>query len=144
MILPASAEHLDQILMIERATFDQPWSRVHFEVELFNEPTSSNWVDMENGLVTAYLFGWLIEDEFHINNIAVHSDYRRRGIGKKLLEHVQQLALKYQVKRLFLEVSARNSIARKMYETHGFEPVGERKDYYTKGDNALLYTLNLE
>ena len=44
---------------------------------------------------------------------------------------------------MYLEVSASNLPAQNLYEKFNFKPYGERKDYYSKGDSAILYNLDL-
>ncbi len=63
-------------------------------------------------------------DSFFIGNLAVHPDYRRRGIGRALmeaaLETVESLAWGW----IGLEVRAENVAARRLYESLGFRVVG--------------------
>ena len=140
MIISASQDHLPEILNIERKSFAKPWTEYHFKSDL-NNKIAVNWVYQNEKLVVGYLFGWKVMDEYHINNIAVSEDCRGNGIGVKLLENMLVYLNELKVKSVFLEVSSSNLPARKLYEKIGFIPQGERKDYYTKGDDAVLYTL---
>jgi len=140
MIVLASHEYLKQILIIERASFTKPWSEYHFKND-FENRISMNWVFLKNNKVAGYLFGWHVMDEYHLNNIAVAKDYRGIGIGSHLLKNMCLYLNEIEVKSVFLEVSATNLPARNLYEKMGFVTQGERKDYYTKGDDAVLYTL---
>ena len=45
---------------------------------------------VEEGTTIGYIFGWLIENEYHLNNIAVHPDHRRKGIAAKLLKNLSE------------------------------------------------------
>ena len=96
-----------------------------------------------NELVVGYIFGWIIHDEFHLNNIAVHPEYLRRSIGKQLIEHIISRVISHDIKVILLEVSANNIPAKIFYESLGFTEVGIRRDYYTQGDDAVLYNLDL-
>ena len=140
MIVSASHEHLEPILVIERASFSQPWTESHFKSDL-NNKISINWVYQKNDYVVGYLFGWHVMDEYHLNNIAVADSFRGAGIGIHLLNNMESHLRGIKVKSVFLEVSLGNLHARKLYEKMGFVPQGERKNYYTKGDDAVLYTL---
>ena len=140
MIVLASHEYLKQILIIERDSFTKPWSEYHFIKDLENR-ISINWVFLNNDKVAGYLFGWHVMDEYHLNNIAVAKGCRGKGIGVHLLKNMCLYLNQIEVKSVFLEVSATNLPARKLYEKMGFVTQGERKDYYTKGDDAVLYTL---
>ena len=78
-----------------------------------------------------------------MNNIALNPDYLRRSIGTKLLKHVISRVISRDVKVIILEVSANNIPAQKCYQSIGFTLMGIRADYYSKGDDAILYNLDL-
>ena len=84
-----------------------------------------------------------IHDEFHLNNIAVHPEYLRRSIGKELIRHIISRVISRDIKVILLEVSSNNIPAQKCYKSLGFTQMGIRKDYYSKGDDAILYYLDL-
>ncbi|MGY8771136.1 MAG: GNAT family N-acetyltransferase, partial [Pirellulales bacterium] len=56
-----------------------------------------------------------------IHDIAVHPDHRNRGIGKALMEAIDQLALRLNGYAVTLEVRADNP-ARQLYQYCGFKP----------------------
>ena len=140
MIISASEDHLPEILNIECKSFSNPWTEYHFKHDL-NNKISVNWVYQNDNHVVGYLFGWKVMDEYHLNNIAVAENFRENRIGIHLLKNMVSYLKEVKVKSVFLEVSSSNLPARKLYEKMGFVPQGERKDYYTKGDNAVLYIL---
>ena len=140
MIISASEDHLAEILNIECKSFSKPWTEYHFKNDL-NNKISVNWVYQNDNHVVGYLFGWKVMDEYHLNNIAVAESFRKNRIGIHLLKNMVSYLKEVKVKSVFLEVSSSNLPARKLYEKMGFVPQGERKDYYTKGDDAVLYML---
>ena len=85
MIVPAHLQHLEEISAIEHSSFRKPWSKTQIKSDIQSAVNSENWVYLLEELVAGYIFGWIILDEFHLNNIAVHPDVLRRSIGKKLL-----------------------------------------------------------
>ncbi|MBC8196864.1 MAG: ribosomal protein S18-alanine N-acetyltransferase [Candidatus Marinimicrobia bacterium] len=139
----ANRSHLNEILTIERELFDQPWSEVHFEEELEKIPVSKSWVLCENNKVIGFIFGWMIENEFHLNNIAIKKQFQGKGLGLKLINSVIEFVKSKKGNLIFLEVMHDNESAIRLYEKNGFESVGKRKDYYTKGKHAILYTLEI-
>ena len=143
MIIPAQLNHLDDIVSIEKSAFNKPWTKNQFMNDIQSELDSENWVYVINELVAGYIFGWIIQGEFHLNNIAVHPEYLRRSIGKNLIQHIIARVILRNVKVILLEVSAENIPARKCYQSMGFNQMGIRKDYYSKGDDAILYNLEL-
>jgi [ribosomal protein S18]-alanine N-acetyltransferase len=86
--------------------------------------------------------GWMFVDEIHIATIATHPDYRRQGIGRKLLSHILRQALEEGAESSFLEVRESNLAAQEMYRQFGYEPAGRRKRYYRDNDeDAILMNL---
>ena len=143
MIIPAQLHHLDDIVSIENRAFKQPWTKNQFLNDIQSKLDSENWVYVIDELVAGYIFGWIIQGEFHLNNIAVHPKYLRRSIGKNLIQHIIARVILRNIGVILLEVSAENIPARKCYQSLGFNQMGIRKDYYSKGDDAILYNLEL-
>ena len=142
MIRIAKLADIEQIYSIEKKTFEYPWKKSQFLDDLKKTHTK-NWVWTENNRILAYLFGYLIIDEYHLHNIAVSNEYRKKGIALKLMEKMLNFAKENKVKAVYLEVSSSNLLACKLYEKKGFVAQGIRKKYYPNGDDALLYTLKL-
>ena len=143
MIISVDLHHLEEIVTIENYAFDQPWTRNQFKHDIKSDMDSENWIYIMDELVAGYIFGWIIHDEFHLNNIAVHPEYLRRSIGKELIRHIISRVISRDIKVILLEVSANNIPAQKCYKSLGFTQMGIRKDYYSKGDDAILYYLDL-
>lgn len=88
--------------------------------------------------------GWLVADEFEIDNIAVAADYRQSGIGSKLLSAAIKIALQKGAIRAFLEVRSNNIAACCLYEKFGFNVAGRRKNYYRDpADDGLILSLEI-
>jgi ribosomal-protein-alanine acetyltransferase len=72
--------------------------------------------------------------------IFVAPSWRGSGVGSQLLAAlIDNLSARGQMETLFLEVRTSNVGAIKLYESHGFSRVGERKKYYSDGEDALVY-----
>ena len=143
MIIPIGLHHLEEIVNIENSVFNKPWTRNQIKNDIQSDLDSENWVYIINELVAGYIFGWIIHDEFHLNNIAVHPEFLRRSIGKELIRHISSRVISRDIKVILLEVSANNISAQKCYKSLGFTQMGIRKDYYSHGDDAILYYLDL-
>ena len=143
MILPVELYHLEEIIAINNSAFNKPWTRNQIMNDIQSDTDSENWVYIMDELVAGYIFGGRIHDEFHLNNIAVHPEYLQRSIGTALLRHIIARMTSRDIKLIFLEVSAHNFSAQKCYKSLGFTQRGVRKNYYSRGDDAILYYLEL-
>ena len=143
MIIPVELYHLEEIIAIENSVFNKPWTKNQIKNDILSGTDSENCVYIMDVLVAGYIFRWIIHDEFHLNNIAVHPEYLRRSIGTALLRHIIARMTSRDIKLIFLEVSAHNFSAQKCYKSLGFTQRGVRKNYYSRGDDAILYNLDL-
>ncbi|MBC7335045.1 MAG: ribosomal protein S18-alanine N-acetyltransferase [Clostridia bacterium] len=125
------ASHLDQVLQIERVSFPTPWSRQAFLSELYHNDFAHYYVCLLDGRVVGYAGMWVILDEAHVTNVAVHPQYRGQQIGQRLLAYLLGEAAGRGAARITLEVRPSNQPAQHLYQKLGFKPVGVRKGYYT-------------
>jgi [ribosomal protein S18]-alanine N-acetyltransferase len=142
---------LDAVLAIERQAFTMPWNRETFlgllrqkdatllvaEAPGPDNPGSAQGHDFPAAVV-GYAVVWRVMDQAELGDIAVADGWRRRGIGRCLLEAVLRLAAEQGVRELFLEVRPSNTEARRLYERYGFVEVGRRKDYYVRPQEDAL------
>ena len=140
MLSKVSKEHLNMIVLIEQKSFDKPWSYKSFLSEI-NNKVASNWVYLKESKVLGYLFGWNIDSDYYVNNIAVAPNFRRIGIAKKLLDNI---IANYGINSIYLEVSRINHKAISLYSKLGFKKQGVRKKYYSNGADAILYKMELK
>jgi ribosomal-protein-alanine N-acetyltransferase len=85
-------------------------------------------------------------DEAHLLNLSVAAPYQRAGLGRRLLEHLIDVARGHGAHTLFLEVRPSNVAGRRLYARRGFAQVGRRKDYYPAAvgrEDALILSLAL-
>ncbi len=121
--------HIEAIAELEKICFRDPWSIRSIASELDN-PLSTWLVAVENGVVCGYVGSQSVLDGADMMNIAVHPDYRNRGIGQELIRELIALLLKKGVVSLSLEVRVSNESAVSLYHKIGFEVVGKRPAYY--------------
>jgi len=146
-IRPMREEDLAQVHAIDKLSFNMPWPESSYRFELFENDASFLWVAETNLPAGSQVIGmivvWLIQDEAHIATIAVHPDFRKRGIGKLLIATALQAVIQRGASLATLEVRSLNKIAQKMYLDFGFSVVGNRPRYYRDNDDdALIMTLN--
>ncbi|MEQ1438786.1 ribosomal protein S18-alanine N-acetyltransferase [Fontimonas sp. SYSU GA230001] len=142
---PMQAAHLPQVLAIESASYDFPWSEGIFRDCL--RAGYSAWVVTDgDDAVLAYAMMSMAAGEAHILNICVAAAHRRCGLAQFLLRHLLMVARAAGVALLLLEVRKSNAAAQRLYEGFGFAPIGERRGYYPAHggrEDALVLALNL-
>jgi [ribosomal protein S18]-alanine N-acetyltransferase len=153
-IRDAIGRDLVHISEIERMVYSTPWSLKSFERELtlpFSKILVANLktarlalgeAPASEGLV-GFLCRWLVADECHILNVAVHPEYRRRGVGFVLLNSTIAEAVAKQASCVTLEVRRANVAARQLYRKLKFEERRLRKHYYGPGEDAIVMELQL-
>ena len=143
---------LTAMLVIEHACYPTPWNRSAFVHELHNPhgrfliaeqigPTRCVEQSRETATtitIVGYLCSWLIIDEVHILNLAVHPDHRGGGIAQALLEHTLSQAIQAGAGSANLEVRQSNQAAIAVYRKFGFETVTVRPKYYEDREDGLL------
>jgi ribosomal-protein-alanine N-acetyltransferase len=140
---PITTADLDEVMVIERMSFRFPWSAGFFLQELQVPCARSILAELENRTV-GYILFWLLPDAIDIHNIAVHLQYRRRGIARALLDEVIREARRQTFARVMLEVRRSNLPAQALYRRLGFTTTGIRKGYYSDdGEDALAMTLEI-
>ncbi|MEE1036003.1 MAG: ribosomal protein S18-alanine N-acetyltransferase [Oscillospiraceae bacterium] len=124
-----TALHVSQVAELEKLCFSDPWSEKSVASELENK--LAYWlVAVEDDRVAGYVGSQTVCGETDMMNIAVHPDFRRRGIAESLVNALVEDLQKQESHSLTLEVRASNEAAQKLYEKLGFMQVGLRKNYY--------------
>jgi len=152
------------VAALEQITFTMPWSIHAFEYEVRNNPMAHFFVirpgpqmlpeqrlhtaespSWNRGSSPRTILGygglWLIVDEGHICTLAVHPNWRGRGLGELLLHTMIEQAMQLDAVVATLEVRASNHVAQSLYDKYGFVRVGLRKGYYADNhEDALIMT----
>jgi ribosomal-protein-alanine N-acetyltransferase len=129
---------------IERQSFPIPWPAYAFRQELETNRMARYLVCRLGTETVAYAGIWMMVDEAHVTTFAVLPDWRRRGIGGRLLLAVLELAIEVGASVATLEVRLSNVAARALYQRFGFRPVGVRPRYYSdNAEDALIMTTDL-
>lgn len=135
---------LDELVEIEKLSFSVPWTRGMLEDELYNSHAWYRVIETGNS-IAGYAGMWKILDEGHITNIAVHPDFRRKGLGAALIADLMDHARSCLIRALTLEVRESNMPAIRLYESMGFAAEGRRKRYYPDNhEDALIMWANVQ
>ena len=138
-IRPMTTEDVEEVSKLERLCFPTPWSQEAFRIEVERNRCARYFVVSDNSKLIGYGGMWLVVDEAHITNIAVHPDHRRQGTGRLIMKTLIEEAVRLGMTRMTLEVRVSNKAAINLYQSLGFEKGGLRKGYYANdGEDALI------
>jgi ribosomal-protein-alanine N-acetyltransferase len=144
-VRPASRDDLDFIMDIENQSFLSPWSRQTLLEELEGKTWSHVNVAEIQDTIAGYIVYWIVLNEVHLLNLAVHPDRRRIGIASALMYHLVQTTKHENAIEIYLEVRVSNRGAQLLYRKFGFKPIGIRQRYYTdNGEDAIVMCLRRE
>jgi ribosomal-protein-alanine N-acetyltransferase len=110
-----------------RSEIQRPWARL--------------WVAKEDETIVAFVIAWHVVDEIHVLNVATRMDRRRRGIARRLMDHLVEHARTVHAKHLLLEVRRSNVAAIALYRALGFFAIGVRTRYYPDDEDAVEMVL---
>jgi ribosomal-protein-alanine N-acetyltransferase len=97
--------------------------------------------DSVSGRAAGFLVGRLAADEAEILNLAVAPEYRRRGIGRRLVAETLAVARQRGARQCWLEVRAANRTARDFYRALGFAETSRRRGYYRNPEDDAVVCL---
>jgi [ribosomal protein S18]-alanine N-acetyltransferase len=147
-LLWASPDRVDDITALHARLFDPPWDRESI-AGLIEHPAAAAFIAQvrEPKATAGFVIAQIAADEAEILSVGVAPEWQRRGIARQMIEGLVRAARRAEVKRLFLEVSADNAAAIRLYNGLGFTVVGRRKAYYRRPSgrpvDALVLALAL-
>ncbi|MDP4091330.1 MAG: ribosomal protein S18-alanine N-acetyltransferase, partial [Bacillota bacterium] len=124
-VVPIEDKHIDGILNVSMLSFPITWSRESFENELSNK-YARYFTAVKDDVVVGFGGMWIIIDEAHITNIAVHPEFRGCGIGNQIMESLISLCGLENICGMTLEVRSSNYKAQNLYKKYGFVQEGLR------------------
>lgn len=140
-LLPMSLQDIADVLMVEKVCFTQPWSREAFEEQILS-PWTCYLVAKAGGRLLGYAGMYVILEDAHVTNVAVHPDARGQGLGRRLMEALIERAVRRGALRMDLEVRESNAVAQGLYRSLCFHSVGRRPAYYDHPrEDALILRL---
>ncbi len=134
---------LDVVSAIEKEVFQDPWTMSAFKTDLNNNMAWPIVAEFENKIV-GYSNIYIVAGEVQIGNFAVAPGFRKRGVGKRMMNEIFEKANENKCRTVFLEVRESNLPAMELYKSYGFNSAGKRKDYYSNPrENAIIMVKEL-
>lgn len=120
---------LSEVMDIEFDSYSMPWGEATFR-GLLRRVDADLLVAESADTLVGYAACWFVVDQGELGNVAVARDWRRRGVGARLVDACIARAGERGARELFLEVRPSNITAQRLYLRFGFEAVGRRRNYY--------------
>lgn len=136
-IEPASLRDLNTLRQMEKVCFPQDAWPI---LDLIGVLTFPNVVRLK-AMAGTQMVGFIAGDIRHaesicwIATVAVLPEFRRRGIGSRLLQECED-RLPYGTVRLCVRASNREAI--RLYEQVGYQGISQWSKYYQDGESALV------
>ena len=141
---PMREADLARVHAIEVAAYPFPWSLTIFRDCLRADYPA--WVLTRGEAVVGYFLMSLAAGEAHVLKICIAPEWQGRGLGRRLLRALLQIAQARGAERVFLEVRPSNHPAIALYHSEGFNEIGRRPRYYpafTGREDALVMAMEL-
>ena len=135
---------LDLVVQNESAAYENPWTKRIF-IDCLRAGYQC-WVLANKQQIVAHAVMSVAIGECHLLTLCVRPEHQRQGYGRKIFTLLLDRAHKLEASECFLEVRASNTGAIKLYQSLGFTPIGERKNYYPGGESredALVMSRSL-
>lgn len=133
-------DDLEQVMPIENENFSRPWTETGYFTYLIREDALFLVAELEGDIV-GYCGVLILSDEGDITSVSVAKSHQGKGVGKTLVKELVERTKQVGVTTLHLEVRQSNQAAISLYQSIGFQEVGNRKNYYEDPiEDALLMT----
>lgn len=143
-ILWAGTDHAEELARLHAPLFGPAWDAASL-MQRLSDPGCTAFVARVGAppQTVGFIVGQLAADEAEILTLGVSEEWRRRGIGRRLVEAMGRAAGRAEARRLYLEVAAGNTGALALYERLGFQECGRRKGYYARAGAPAEDAVNL-
>lgn len=137
LVRKMTKEDIPQVADLEKAAFSVPWNEQGFADALSQERNIFSVAEHE-GKVIGYCGMYTAADEGEITNVAVAEQFRKNGVGSRIIDYMIKQAVDMGIERIYLEVRLSNEAAQGLYRKYGFCSQGIRKNFYRKPDEDAI------
>ena len=139
-----SVDDLDEIVKIENTLYKTPWNVKQYKYELEENEFSYLFVLENDNVIVGYYGFWVMFEECDITKVSIRKEFQGLKLSNILMKDCFKRAKEAGCEKINLEVRIDNIKAINLYKKHGFSEVYVRKDYYGKGEDALILNKVLE
>ncbi|MGX7204015.1 ribosomal protein S18-alanine N-acetyltransferase [Enterococcus pingfangensis] len=132
---------IKELIALERDVYfgETPWTKSAFLSEIHSPiPHLYICIVTKQAEIAGFIGSRLIGNDTHITNIAVGTAFQNRGMGKLLIDEVENFAIMNDCATLSLEVRLSNTDAQRLYRRLGFSARNIQKNYYTEDNEDAL------
>ena len=141
--IPMSIKDLNNIYDLEIESYEFPWTKEILRDCILYKYDS--FAVFFNDNLVGYVIAKITYPETHILNLTVKKSFRKKGIGRSLIELIISEARLRNSENIILEVRVDNIQAQSLYKKLNFEIIGTRKDYYeSENGREDAYVLKLD
>ncbi|GBD35261.1 Ribosomal-protein-alanine acetyltransferase [bacterium HR36] len=134
---------MPEVLAIEQASFDTPWTEEDF-LSALRQRNCIGMVAETHDRIVGFIIYELHKTQMVVLNLAVHPELRRRGIGRQLVERLINKLTQQRRDKISLEVRERNLPAQLFFKALGFQAVRVLREYYPDtGEDAYVMQFRL-
>ena len=136
-IVRLTEEHIASVAELEAATFSRPWCEN--DLRMLTGSMGVGFVALDTDRVVAFGGMMTVLDEGQIGSVVTSPDYRRKGIGRMIMDALEDFSRNNGIVFLSLEVRESNLAARELYRSCLWEEAGIRKNFYDlPTENAVV------
>ena len=138
IIREMKVDDLQEIARIEESLYRSPWNVNQYKYELEENEFSYLFVLEHNNIIIGYYGFWVMFEESDITKVSIRKEFQGMKLSNILMLDCFNRVKLAGCNKINLEVRTDNVRAINLYKKHGFEEVYVRKDYYGKGEDALI------
>lgn len=144
IIRSANIQDLEEIVKIEQELYKTPWNEKQFKYELEGNEFSYLFVLENEGIILGYYGFWVMFEDCDITKVSIRKEFQGMKLSNILMRDCLNRVKMIGCEKINLEVRVDNYKAINLYRKYGFRDLIIRKDYYGKGEDALIMCLGLE
>lgn len=138
LVRSMTLDDLNEVVKIEESLYKTPWNEKQYKYELEENEFSYLFVLEHENVIIGYYGFWVMFEDSDITKVSIRKEFQGMKLSNILMEDCFKRVMDAGCNKINLEVRKDNIKAINLYKKHGFEEIYVRKDYYGKGEDALI------